>query len=38
MPIPAPPLSEILALWPEILLSLGACALLLFDLLTSRDR
>ena len=38
MPIPAPPLSEILALWPEILLSLGACALLLFDLMTSRDR
>ena len=38
MPIPSPPLSEILALWPEILLSLGACALLLFDLLTSRDR
>ena len=38
MPIPAPPLSEILALWPEILLSLGACALLLFDLLTGRDR
>ena len=23
MPIPAPPLSEILALWPEILLSRG---------------
>ena len=38
MPIPAPPLSEVLALWPEILLSLGACALLLFDLLTGRDR
>ena len=38
MPIPAPPLSEILALWPEILLSLAACALLLFDLLTARDR
>ena len=38
MPIPAPPLSEILALWPEILLSLAACALLLFDLLTGRDR
>ena len=38
MPIPAPPLSEILALWPEILLSLTACALLLFDLITGRDR
>lgn len=38
MPIPAPPLSEVLALWPEILLSVTACALLLFDLLTGRDR
>ena len=26
MPIPAPPLSEILALWPEILLSLAGLA------------
>ena len=38
MPIPAPPLSEILALWPEILISLAGCALLLIDLLTDRDR
>lgn len=38
MAIPAPPLSEVLALWPEILLSVTACALLLFDLLTARDR
>ena len=38
MPIPAPPLSEILALWPEILLSLAACAMLVFDLLTDQAR
>ena len=38
MPIPAPPLSEILALWPEILLSVTACALLVFDLLTDQAR
>ena len=38
MPIPAPPLSEILALWPEMLLSLAACALLVFDLVTSQER
>ncbi len=38
MAIPAPPLSEVLALWPEILLSVAACALLIFDLLTSRER
>ena len=38
MPIPGPPLSEILALWPEILLSVTACALLVFDLLTDQGR
>ena len=38
MPIPAPPLSEILALWPEMLLALAACALLLLDLLTDEAR
>ena len=38
MPIPAPPLSEVLALWPEILLSVTACALLVFDLLTDQAR
>ncbi len=38
MAIPAPPLSEVLALWPEILLSVTACALLVFDLLTRHDR
>ena len=38
MPIPAPPLSEVLALWPEILLSLAACALLVLDLLTDQAR
>ena len=38
MAIPAPPLSEVLALWPEILLSVAACAMLVIDLLTSRDR
>ena len=38
MPIPAPPLSEILALWPEILISVTACAVLVFDLLTDQAR
>lgn len=38
MPIPAPPLSEILALWPEMLLSVAACALLVFELVTSQER
>ena len=38
MPIPAPPLTEILALWPEILLSIAACAMLVFELLTSQER
>ena len=38
MPIPAPPLSEILALWPEMLLSLAACAMLVLDLVTDQAR
>ena len=32
--IPAPPWSEVLALWPEMLVTLGACVLLLLDVFT----
>jgi NADH-quinone oxidoreductase subunit N len=34
MPLPAPPLSDILALWPEILTAAAACILLLVDIVT----
>ena len=36
MELPAPPLSDILALWPEILLALFGCVILLCDITTQR--
>ncbi|MEE9148026.1 MAG: NADH-quinone oxidoreductase subunit N [Candidatus Tectomicrobia bacterium] len=37
MALPAPPLSDVLALWPEILLAATACTLLLVDIVTPRQ-
>jgi NADH-quinone oxidoreductase subunit N len=37
MPIPAPPLRDVLALLPEILITLAACVVLLVDLGTQRQ-
>ena len=37
MPIPAPPLRDILALVPEILITVAACAVLVADVVTQRQ-
>jgi NADH-quinone oxidoreductase subunit N len=37
MPLPAPPLSDVLALWPEILMTATACILLMVDIVTQRQ-
>lgn len=37
MALPAPPLSDVLALWPEILISAAACVLLMVDIVTQRQ-
>ncbi len=38
MELPAPPLSDIIALWPEILLTAAGCIILLFDVVTNRQQ
>lgn len=38
MALPAPPLSDILALWPEIVLTAAACLILLADIVTSTQQ
>lgn len=38
MELPAPPLSDIIALWPEILLTAAGCLILLFDVVTNRQQ
>lgn len=38
MKIPAPPAAHIIALWPEILITLAACALLVADIVTPRQK
>ena len=38
MELPAPPLSDIIALWPEIVLTAAACLILLFDIVTGREQ
>jgi NADH-quinone oxidoreductase subunit N len=38
MELPAPPLSDIIALWPEILLTAAACMVLLIDIATQRHQ
>ncbi len=38
MELPAPPLSDILALWPEIILTAAGCLILLFDVVTNRQQ
>jgi NADH-quinone oxidoreductase subunit N len=37
MPLPAPPLSDVFALWPEILMTATACVLLMVDIVTQRQ-
>jgi NADH-quinone oxidoreductase subunit N len=37
MPIPAPPVRDILALYPEMLITLAACVILLVDIVTRRQ-
>lgn len=38
MELPAPPLSDIIALWPEIVLTAAGCLILLFDIVTNREQ
>lgn len=38
MELPAPPLSDIIALWPEIILTAAGCLILLFDVVTNRQQ
>ena len=37
MPIPAPPIADIVALIPEMMITVAACALLVADVLTRRQ-
>ncbi|HEY5869360.1 MAG TPA: proton-conducting transporter membrane subunit, partial [Candidatus Tectomicrobia bacterium] len=38
MALPVPPVRELLALWPETLMTVAACGALLADIVTPRDR